>query len=289
MNLEQALKATKSGAIAALVSAAFTIVILFYALVSNTDGFLKPWNDPSGFFDVVFILICAFGIHRNSRAAAVTMCVYWIVAKIYLFFQTGQGAGVITGLVFLYLFAKAAQGTFAYHRIKKAEDPNYQSAPRWMYYVGIPSLVTILLLVVFGLATTTGYLPSTEVVVGREVSTEDRNELVSIGVLNEDEKIELFYSYGFLSILEGGNILSDRAVVTYFRGTDDKLNIQELTFSQIKNVELQQDGNFWNNAIYKIDSYDDGVGIAVELSIENGGDVRFIEALREKVQQARAD
>ena len=289
MNLEEAQKASRNGAIAACISAALTLGVFLVATMSDADGALGIWNDPTIILDVIIILLCAVGMLRQSRAAALLMVVYWILAKAYIFLETGQISGLLTSLLFLYFFAKAVQGTFAYHRLRKEEDPEYRAAPRWYYYVGIPVFSLFVIAFFFGLLTMTGYVPSTEIVAGTDVSSEDRASLVANGVLFEDEQIEYFYSYGLLSVLEGGNVLTDRAVVTYFVGDDGELTVYELTFDQIESISLYQEGDWVTDALYMIQSYDEDFWFVVELSIERGGDALFIEALREKVSQARSN
>ena len=63
MNREEAIQATKTGAIAACLSGTITLGTVFYALWSNASGFIGLWNDPVNFIDIVLIFICAFGIY----------------------------------------------------------------------------------------------------------------------------------------------------------------------------------------------------------------------------------
>lgn len=289
MNKELALKASKNGAIAALISGVFTLAIFLYSLGANAEGFFGLWNDPSVVADIAIIFVCAFGMLRQSRAAAVTMVIYWILAKVYIFLETGAPTGLILSLVFLYYFGKAIQGTFAYHKIRKEEDPDYRAAPRWYYLVGIPIGALSFVLVGFGMLTMTDYVPSTEVLSGNDMSIEDRDALIASGVLYTDEKIELFYSYGLLSVLEGGNVLTDRAVITYFVDKNNELAVYSFAFDQIESVELHEEGNYLNDSIYKINSFGEDNWFTVELTTEERGDVRFIEALREKVRASKSE
>lgn len=288
MNLEQARKASRSGAIAAFVSGTLTLLILLYAMGSNADGFIGMWNDPTVVFDIIIIFACAIGMLRNSRAAAITMCIYWVLSKTFIYLESGQITGLGMGLVFLYFFGAAVRGSYVYHRIKKEEDPEYRPAPRWYYYVGIPAAAIFALLAGFGLLTMTGHVPSTEVVSGSEVSPEDHQDLVANGILYEDEEIAYFYSYGLLSVLEGGSILTDRAVVSYFI-EDEQVVPYELAFHEIKDIAIFQQGDYMNDAIYRIDSHEEDSWIAIQLSTENQGDVRFIAALRDKVESTQGD
>jgi len=289
VNKELALKASKNGAIAALISGVVTLAIFVYALSANAEGTLGLWNDPALVVDIVIIFACAFGMFRQSRAAAITMTVYWVISKAYIFLETGALTGPLMSVIFLYFFAKAIQGTFAYHKIRKVEDPSYRAAPRWYYFVGVPTIALLFLIVALGLLTMTDYVPSTNVLSGSDVSIKDKDALIASGVLYMDDEIELFYSYGFLSVLEGGNILTDRAVITYFVDENDELAIYEFEFDQIESVELYEEGNYLTDSIYKINSFGEDNWFTVELSTEEGGDVRFVEALRNKVRVTRGE
>jgi hypothetical protein len=289
MTLEEAVKAARNGAIAALISGAMTAIVVGLALWFDSQGSIAPWNDPLNIFDVVLILACAVGMLRNSRAAAITAFVYFILAKAMIALETGAVGGIVAGLFFLYFFGKAIQGTFAYHRIRKAEDENYRAAPRWTYFVGIPALVLMFTLMGFGLLTMTDAVPSTEVLRGAEVAADDVQLLIDNEVLFADENIEYFYSYGLMSVLEGGNILSDRAVITWYIDEFDELQIYEMTFGEIAGVFRLDEGGAMTDALYKVSSGDEDNWLVIELSTEKGGDKAFVEALRQKIKQSRSE
>jgi hypothetical protein len=60
MDKEEAIKATKTGAIVACISGSLTLAIAFFAIYNNSRGTIEIWNDPSVFLDIVFIFILAF-------------------------------------------------------------------------------------------------------------------------------------------------------------------------------------------------------------------------------------
>ncbi len=43
-------------------------------------------------------------------------------------------------------YGKAIQGAFWFHKIEKAENPDYKTPPKWVYFTGIPVLVIFLAL-----------------------------------------------------------------------------------------------------------------------------------------------
>lgn len=285
MNREEAIKATKNGAIAACISAFITLLFVLYAIFSNDNKSFAIWNDPSIFFDIIIIFCCAFGIYKKSRFAAVLIFVYFIFAKIVIGIESGKFSGIGMGIVFLYFYGKAIQGAFAFHKIEKAENPNYRSTPKWVYYTGIPFFIIFLALMGFGLMSMTGAVPSTEVQTGAKMQLKDKNTLISNSIISTNDKILYFYSGGLTNVLEGGSVLTEDRVILYFKDENQALKVYELYFDDITSVELIQMGNFMNDSIYRVNGQQPDAWLQLALSAENRGDVLFVEALRTKVKE----
>jgi len=227
------------------------------------------------------------GMLRYSRSAAIIICVYFIVSKIVIGLETGKISGIGMGLVFVYYFGRAIQGTFVYHRMQKEQNPDYRCAPKWMYYVGIPSGLLVLLVAGFGILTMNGVFPSTEVSSGSKMRQKDRSLLIETGIVQPKEDIKFFYSNGFLSILEDGNVLTDQRVIRYVRDNTKGLKVYEFMFDEIAQVKLIEQGNAINPSIYEIRSFREDAWVRLSLSTEGGGDVAFIEALRNDIHEIR--
>ena len=78
--------------------------------------------------------------------------------------ETGQTSGLVMTFVFLYFFGKAIQGSFAYKKIRKQEDPEFRSAPGWVYFMTIPTMSLFFFAAGFGVLSMTDVVPSTEVI-----------------------------------------------------------------------------------------------------------------------------
>ena len=280
MYRDEAIKATKSGAIAACISGVLTLGIVLVAIFSNSNGAIALWNDPSNFFDIILIFGCAYGIYKKSRAAAVLLFVYFIFAKVMIGIETGNATGLGLGLVFLYFYGKAIQGSFVFYKLEKAENTNYKPTPKWVYYTGIPTLTIMVVLIGVGLMTMTGAMPSTEVQAGVDVLQSDKDTLITNAIISENDKVEFFYSSGLTSILEGGSILTGDRVILYMPNENQELQVYEIYFNEIASVELIEMGNLMNNSIYQVNSHKPDAWIQLALSAENRGDVKFIESLR---------
>jgi hypothetical protein len=109
-------KKIKSAWIAACISGVITLVVTLIAM-SGTEllGF-----DAWSLLDVGMIFALAFGIYKRSRACAVTMLAYFVISKIILMVESGKPSGLLMALIFGYYFWQGVQGTFTYHKLKRA-------------------------------------------------------------------------------------------------------------------------------------------------------------------------
>ena len=286
MTLEQADRHCRNGAIAGYITAVVTLLVVFVALMLGGGGELDAFADPWSFLDGVFVAICAYFIRRHSRAAALILVFYYIVSKVIITVETATYNHLVVGGIFLYFFARAVQGTWAWHRLQRAADPAYRAAPRWAYWTGIPAGVLLLLVVALGAAIEFGLATSTRVVTGEELSDSQRSFLLEQGILLPDEKVEFFYSVGLFSIEDEGNLLTDQRVVSYER-LEDGLAIYASRSDELSAVNIVEEGKGTTNTVLEI-WRTDGEGFRVQLSPEESGDLRFLRRLRERIPAAAA-
>ena len=107
--------------------------------------------------------------------------------------------------------------------------------------------------------------------------------VVENNIIAPNERIKYFYSEGFLSIKEGGSILTDERVIVYWQKDDGAIERWWLPFGQIASVELTEEGNYLNDSTYRVTSFDNQYWLDLYLSFENRGDIKFVNALRKKV------
>ena len=110
----------KLGAVFACFSAGATFAISIYAMYINAEGKLGIANDPLNLLDTFIMFIFAYGMYKNSRVSAVIVFIGFLFSKVFYIIETGSIYGIGIGLVFLYFFGKAIQGTFTYHKIEQA-------------------------------------------------------------------------------------------------------------------------------------------------------------------------
>ena len=282
MTKENALKATRQGALAALIVAILSFIVVVIATTTDASGALALFNDKANYLDVLLMLGCAYGMYRQSRFAAVLVFVYYIAARLIICIETGSFAGILVTLFVLYFFAKAIYGSFVFHRIKKQENPDKASS-KWGYVVAIPVVLVFATLMGLGLLSTTGVIPSTRVLAGSDITENNYRLLVENNILSEQEKITYFYSDGFLSILEGGSILTDERVISYYEDIDDKIQIYDMDLDDLQHVQLDTEGDALTDSIYTVFSRIEGAWFEVYLSAEQKGDVSFVTELQEHI------
>jgi hypothetical protein len=283
---EEAIRHSQRGAYAAFIGAGISGFAFLAATISQaTDGLLGLMNDPLNLIDIGLVVGCGIGLLRRSRAAAVVLVAYFVIARIAMSLELGQPTGLIPGLIFLYFFARAVQGTFAFHKIERAENPSYKPGGRWIVWVGVPVGVLFLLFAVVGIMTMTGALTSTEVLPGTELRANDRAALVEAGIVDADEAVRWFYSDAFVSVLGAGNVLTDRRVIRYFEDGDGKLAVYALALEEIASIELLEPGGALADSVYKVNGHEPDTWLQLALSVENGGDAKFVEALRRDLER----
>ena len=119
MDTEASLNHIRNGYIAALISVGITVAAYLLQIDAND---INLFSDPSIFIDVIIGLILAFGIYKRSRVCAVIMLIYFIVGKIIYYNEmTYYGINldiqtIVVALVFIYFYAQAVRGTFAFHK-----------------------------------------------------------------------------------------------------------------------------------------------------------------------------
>jgi len=128
------------------------------------------------------------------------------------------------------------------------------------------------------------FSPSVSPVDGTEVSSRDVNTLRELGVLEADEPIELFYSDGFISITEGGAIITDRRLITYYPGP----KIEACALGDIRMIDYTPAESWWEEGRLVI-TQENGDIITFMVSGTQAGDKLFHSILQQRVTEARED
>lgn len=287
MTRDEAIKATKTGAIAACVSAAVTGIAYFIAAANEVErfddfGFL---NDPMLMFDVVLLLVLAFFIYKKSRVASVVILLYFILSKIFLFLETGKIQGVFVSVLFIYFYARAAWGSFVFHKDEKLNNPNYRTTPKWIL-IGTSALGAVLIgLIGLGTLTMTSVMTPTEVLPGDQLNSAHVESLIETGLVGSVEDIEMFYSTSLKDIKAEGTILLKDKVILYMTPQGGDFQAYEIVFNDIVDVSVVEPGGPLSDAVYKLSGEEENNWMQISLSTERGGDKKFIEIVKARMSK----
>jgi serine/threonine-protein kinase len=127
MDIEKAKKAIKIAWIAGIIVGVSTLVFTIIA-VAGSDV-LGLGLDEWAFVDIFLIFGLTFGIYKKNRVAALIMLIYFVGSKIFVFIQSPAIGALPLALVLGYFFFQGVRGTFAYHRIVKAETTGISAEP----------------------------------------------------------------------------------------------------------------------------------------------------------------
>ncbi len=135
-------------------------------------------------------------------------------------------------------------------------------------------------LVAIGVAAEMGYLPPTAVVERAKLRTSVVELLREHGILEPGETVRYYYSTGFLSYLEDGNIVTDRRVISYWQPLGETaIEVAAATYAEIADVAVDWGDSFLDDTVITVTLREDENGIAGEIelwaSTEDGGDKKF--------------
>ncbi|MFQ5609718.1 MAG: hypothetical protein ACE5F8_05550 [Woeseiaceae bacterium] len=137
---------------------------------------------------------------------------------------------------------------------------------------------------VFGFMMESGAVPSDRVQTHDEIGEKHMAVLLEEGIIARDERIEFFYSEGLVSVREGGSIVSDRRVMGWSAWDEDELYITEIASNDIQSVELIQEGNTFNYAVYAVTGSNADDYVELWLPHEYGDAERFVAAIEAKIR-----
>ncbi len=186
-------------------------------------------------------------------------------------------------IVFIFFYANAVRGAFAWHRQEKQSNPDYRSGSRWWLWLAVPVVAIVTLLMGLALSDTLGFTPPVDVVTGDQLAGRIKRQLIDAEIIEEREGIEYFYSDAPWSVMADGNLLTDRRVISYFTNEDGEFELYELFFDDIASVELIEEGGFWESSLYQVNGHAEDAWLQLYLSTGESGDKKFIEALQQRI------
>ncbi len=284
MNKEQANKALKVGAYLAFFQTVVTIVVITYAVRNNwRDEIGGLFNDPANFIDVGILLVLGIGMLRKSRIAAVCALLYMVFTLVVLFFEVGMISGLSFGFVFIYLYFRAAQGGFILRKLEIEENPDARGMSIWKK-LGV-GVISILFAVIVGFAVLDqfGILTPTTIQTGVQMDDELREEFEQNSVLIPDEIVEFYYLMGLTDPMEEGVLLTENALLYYWKNGDDEVTVYEYGFAYIAAVKEISRNSAFAFVTYEIVDDDGQMMLEFSISTELQLNKDFIAALRNHI------
>lgn len=142
---------------------------------------------------------------------------------------------------------------------------------------GVFIAIIFLAFVLFDVAIQYGFMPSTDTLKEKDISSRYIEILTENNIVNSGEKVLFFYSNGLWSILEDGNLYTKERVISY-ETIDGRLDIYEAKYSEIKNVELIESKEFWGISEIIITKKDDS-WFTLYVDNEKNLDKQFVDGL----------
>jgi len=170
-------------------------------------------------------------------------------------------------------------------QFKRDQPKKKKSSTLWIVLgaiVGLPVALTFAFLMGLGVMEGIGVVPSLQVLPGDKISSGDQALLREKSILEEGENIHWFYSAGLFSIMEDGNILTDRRVISY-ETREEKLDIYTLDLNEVAEIIRVQKGDAFSDTHLELYNAE-GNGLRLYLSAEKGGDQKFMDELLQRTQ-----
>jgi len=127
-----------------------------------------------------------------------------------------------------------------------------------------------------------GLGPETYVISGKEIPKKYMQVIRDLGLIEEGENVQLFYSDAFYNIKDGMYFLTEKRLVIYSRDwTTEKVST---LFSEIVEIVPEIGNSSWDDSVIWVSTKNAGE-LRVPVSNEDGGSERFYEYLKKKYEQ----
>lgn len=280
-----ALKKIKSCAIAALVSAVLTFGWAVASLMVSAEAKAGKFGymlDPWMFLDGALILGLAAAIYfKKSYSAALFLLIYFLSSKLIIAAETMSIQSGVISLVFIYFYLQGVIGTRELRNLRDSFPVKRGAGAIALRFLAGVGLALFLLAAGWGTLMSMKVLPDSVMIEGNDIPQRYAVKLRQQGILAEGELIEVFYSSGLLSILEDGNLMTDRRVISYEESEDEML-VLSATFEEVSHILIAEDGATFRDALLEVVSKD-GSSFYLYMTVEDQAHLRFMDELRRKI------
>ena len=211
----------------------FTLLVSICAAIIDTSGTVQK------VFNIIILLpilaVSVRRLHDINESGLWLFIVFTIIGIILL----------------IYWFVKKGDlktNDFDEEQLKIQKYKKIGKLPKFIKFFIIPFFIVVSFYQVLQLI---GIVPNAKVITGSELSNINRNKLIDKKIINKNDEILFFYSDGFFSILEGGELITEDKLISYGKNEDNIFDIWEMKIENIKDIELIEKGPFYGST-YKI-------------------------------------
>ena len=155
---------------------------------------------------------------------------------------------------------------------------------KFLIVLGVMAVLLVVGAVVFFWYVGT-YGPATRVAPGRQVARQHVETLREIGLLEEGETLQWFYSDALLDIKGGAYIATDRKLAAYNSQWAEPAVVAP--YDRITDLSMTDGEGMFFDSVLEV-TLDDGTAITIPLATEGGGDRSFYEFAQRKQKDAEA-
>ncbi|MEE9399925.1 MAG: PH domain-containing protein [Dehalococcoidales bacterium] len=192
MDKDEANNAIKSAWIAGIIVG---VIILVVSLIPNTLFGLE------GLIEVFIYFSLSFGVYKKSRACAVIFFIYFVSFKIFQLIALADWKPGLLALVISFFLFQGIRGTFAYHRIIKAEtnggktesESTKKKSKKKLFLIGFGVAAAIVVAIVVGFIIWAWNIPAGGVKMANEMHPYALEYIEEHDLLNDTEALIAYY------------------------------------------------------------------------------------------------
>ncbi len=278
---ESAIKASREGVWAALITSSVTVLVIIYGQV--TERTIVHGIELISLIDVGIMLVAAWFIrYRLNRFAALFGMLFFVVSNLVLRILNLQSdvGGTVVFLALSMMWLNAVRGTFAYHKFQNAElqqqlDETAKSPLKRRVGISVAIIVTIgfLGLMVIGIMA-----PPEGVVTWEEVDPRNQQALRESGLLADENRILFLYSTSLTDINENLYVLTEDTIVIN-ETVDGEHQQRVVPISSILTLYVVYSDTWLEDSVLIVE--DEENLHAIPLSTDSGRDREFIAKLEQ--------
>jgi hypothetical protein len=244
---------------------------------ARTGGSIRPfWR---ACFSPIFCYPFAVAVKSAAESVNLTQRTNpGAIAAIYVGLIILQRLPDPYSLICLFSFVPLIPIVWRIREIHEAIRPGFESAIGWNGWSFSALAVGA---VVSGLAIAVTFGPSTRALRQSEIPSSYNASLVEAGVLEPNEQIEFFYSAGLFSILEDGNLLTEKRAVSYAT-VEGELYVASSAYPEIRELEVEYSENSFTDTVITVLTMG-GDDFILFVSSEGGRDREFVSDLEGRI------